>query len=399
MGLNLFLDSRLVRFCAFVGCILMFGCIKEPPMPGAFYKTPQTPLTGKPGDILRQETFAGAPKGSSAYRVLYISTGMEEEAIAVSGTIIIPKGPIPAGRRNIVAWAHPTTGVATRCAPSLRKMVFASIPGLKQLLADDYVIAVTDYPGLGAEGVHPYLVGVSEGRAVLDSVRAAQNLPAAGAGSRFAVWGHSQGGHAALFAGELAESYAPELMLVGVAAAAPATDLAVLLKDDINFSTGKILTSYSIWSWSRVFQASTNGMVDPKAIPAVDRISENCVLTWGQAFKVALEEWKIKHTFLIGDPTTTEPWKGLFAKNSPGKAPAGAPVFIAQGTSDVVVRPVVTAEFVNGLCANGTKVRFLQLSKVTHLNAATESSSATIEWIAARFAGDHPPDDCPSSLN
>jgi acetyl esterase/lipase len=230
-------------------------------------------------------------------------------------------------------------------------------------------------------------------------VRAAHNFSSAGANSRFALWGHSQGGHAALFAGELAGGYAPELSLVGLAAAAPATDLAVLLKDDINNSTGKILTAYSIWSWTRVFQISTNGMVDPKAIPAVDRISENCVLTWGQAFKVAVEEWKLKHTFLIGDPTTTEPWKGLFAENSPGKAPAGAPVFIAQGTADAVVRPQVTAEFVKGLCSRGTKVRFLQLPKVQHINAATESASAAVQWIADRFAGEAPPDDCSSLAN
>ena len=57
-------------------------------------------------------------------------------------------------------------------------------------------------------------MGVSEGRSVLDSVRAAANLPKTGAGPRFVVWGHSQGGHAALFAGQLAKSYAPDLALV-----------------------------------------------------------------------------------------------------------------------------------------------------------------------------------------
>jgi len=35
--------------------------------------------------------------------------------------------------------------------------------------------------------------------------------------------GHSQGGHASLYTGELAASYAPDLKLVSVAAAAPAT--------------------------------------------------------------------------------------------------------------------------------------------------------------------------------
>ena len=38
------------------------------------------------------------------------------------------------------------------------------------------------------------------------------------------VWGHSQGGHAALWAGQLAPTYAPELPIVGIAALSPASD-------------------------------------------------------------------------------------------------------------------------------------------------------------------------------
>jgi acetyl esterase/lipase len=55
--------------------------------------------------------------------------------------------------------------------------------------------------------VHPYLAGISEGRAVLDSVRAPQQIPGADASHVFAVWGHSQGGYAALYAGLLAKQY------------------------------------------------------------------------------------------------------------------------------------------------------------------------------------------------
>ena len=61
-------------------------------------------------------------------------------------------------------------------------------------------------------------------------MRAARNLAVRTPPNRFAVWGHSQGGHAALFTGELAPEYAPELKLVGIAVAAPATDLVELFK-------------------------------------------------------------------------------------------------------------------------------------------------------------------------
>ena len=53
--------------------------------------------------------------------------------------------------------------------------------GLRDMVDRGYVVAATDYPGLGTPGPHPYLVGVSEARAVVDSVRAARTMPQAGA--------------------------------------------------------------------------------------------------------------------------------------------------------------------------------------------------------------------------
>jgi pimeloyl-ACP methyl ester carboxylesterase len=64
---------------------------------------------------------------------------------------------------------------------------------------------------------------------VLDSVRAAKHIPDAHAGSRFVIRGHSQGGHATLSAGAVANSYAPELQIVGMVAASPPTRLADIL--------------------------------------------------------------------------------------------------------------------------------------------------------------------------
>ena len=69
-----------------------------------------------------------------------------------------------------------------------------------------YLVAFSDYEGLGTPGRHPYLVGESEGRSVLDAAKAAAQLPGADAGDQLAIWGHSQGGHAALWAAQLAEA-------------------------------------------------------------------------------------------------------------------------------------------------------------------------------------------------
>ena len=195
----------------------------------AFYQASESDIAGPIGSLIREAPRAGAAAGATAHKVLYRSTRPDGTPIAVSGIVIVPAGQAPAGGWPVVAWAHPTTGVVSRCAPSLAIFLFQQIAGSRRLLEDGYAIAATDYPGLGTPGPHPYLVGESEARAVIDSVRAARSFPGLEISNRFAVWGHSQGGQASLFTGMIAKTYAPELQLVGVAAAAPATDLATLV--------------------------------------------------------------------------------------------------------------------------------------------------------------------------
>jgi len=74
-----------------------------------------------------------------------------------------------------------------------------------------WAIVATDYVGLGASPPHPYLVGRPEARSVLDAVRAARTLRPAHLAPKTVVWGHSQGGGAALWTGIVAPSYAPAL--------------------------------------------------------------------------------------------------------------------------------------------------------------------------------------------
>ena len=140
----------------------------------AFYSAPASDVAGAEGTLVRQEPMTGAPLGASAYRVLYRSRDPNGKPILVSGVIVVPQGPPPPGGRPIIAWAHPTTGIVPRCAPSLAIFIFQQIQGLRPFVERGYVVAATDYPGLGTPGPHPYLVGISEARAVIDSVRVAR---------------------------------------------------------------------------------------------------------------------------------------------------------------------------------------------------------------------------------
>ncbi len=128
--------------------------------------------------------------------------------------------PPPAGGYRVVSWAHGTTGIADECAPSLGGPL--TVWAANDLLDRGYVVTATDYEGLGTPGRHPYIVGESEARGVIDSVRAARALLGSDVVSAdYAVWGHSQGGHATMFVLHIADTWAPELHLEGVVAGAP----------------------------------------------------------------------------------------------------------------------------------------------------------------------------------
>ena len=147
------------------------------PVRAPVYDLAQGDIGGEPGSIIRVWPLeGGGPGGGDAFRILYRSTGLNGEPIAVSGAIFIPPGSAPERGRDVIAWAHPTSGVVEACAPSLMPDVAGMIWGLEDMLAQGHVVVATDYPGLGVPGqIHPYLIGVSEGRSVLDSVRAARD--------------------------------------------------------------------------------------------------------------------------------------------------------------------------------------------------------------------------------
>ena len=230
---------------------------------------------------------------------------------------------------------------------------------------------------------------------MLDSVRAARAMPDAGASNRFAVWGHSQGGHASLYTGELAASYAPDLKLVGVAAAAPATYLAELFDADSRTPTGKELTAMTIYSWSKLYNTPASSLVEPGAMGAFEQMAHDCIESLAEFQAITDAEKPLQATqFLKADPTETEPWRGIMLRNTPGQAPAGAPVFIAQGTADTTVRPEITKQFGEHLCKQGTRVSFVELPGVTHTFAAKNSAHAALAWMGDRFRGAPAPSSC-----
>ncbi|MCS5736346.1 lipase family protein [Herbiconiux daphne] len=349
-----------------------------------FYALPSPVPSGEPGTILRSEKIASAPEGALAWRILYHSTDVLGDDIVVSGVVVAPDSPAPAGGRPIVSWGHPTTGATERCAPSVGIDPFDLIEGLDDLLRAGYVVAATDYSGLGVDGPDSYLIGTTEGNNVLDAARAARALEGTGASDRLVLWGHSQGGQAVLFAGQSAAQYAPDLDLRGVAVAAPATDLAALLKADIGDVSGVTIGSYAFTAFASVYGPSTPGatldsILTPEAAAQVDRMSQLCLL--GQNSELhTIGDPLIGH-FLAADPGTTEPWATLLAENSPGGTRLPVPLFVAQGDIDELVRPEITAAFVASQRQLGTVVTAETVENTGHGLVATRALPRLLDWL------------------
>ncbi|WP_378740542.1 lipase family protein [Nocardia brasiliensis] len=103
------------------------------------------------------------------------------------------------------------------------------VPYFRRLNALGYAVVSTDYLGMSpvTDQVHPYLNSRTEATATIDIVRAARQFTDTVSNS-WAVFGVSQGGHAALATARLASTYAPELDFRGAAASAPGSQLEYL---------------------------------------------------------------------------------------------------------------------------------------------------------------------------
>lgn len=359
----------------------------------AFYTIRPGDLAGPPGTLIRAEPIKIAfVYRAKAYRILYVSRDIRDSKIAVSGMAVVSTFP-RRGARPVVAWAHGTSGVARKCAPSLLSDPLA-IPGVKDMIVQGYAVVATDYPGLGVAGEIPYLLGKGEARAVLDSVRAIRHLPEADAGNRFILWGHSQGGHAALFAASLSRSYAPELTLLGVAAAAPATNLSALLDADIDTLAGRILAAMSLRSWSRIFGYSLDGLVNERSLSVIRLIDKNCVDDLGGEIGAVLAEEHLGRHFLNYDPDSRPPWRGLLAANNTANASIRVPAFIAQGLADTLVHPEITANYVEHLCRRNKAVTYLTVPKADHSLIPIKSALQAVAWMEDRFRGAQASGNC-----
>lgn len=379
------LSARAVALLTAVVVLVSSGCstgdttsdsAAAPERPGELL-SPPVPSQGYPAlDSLAAESL----------KIRYRSTsGIDGSPTSVSGVVFVPKGNPPPGGWVVASVAHATAGVTTDCAPSNFPNLLGSLPEAVVSLSEDYVVVISDYQGLGSPGVHPYLEPKTAAYNVIDAVRAAREA-VPNTSDRWIAFGQSQGGQAVWAANEQAAEYGSGLNLTGVVAASPATDLRPMAEAVINGT----LTPDQVVLLPLLLEGLR--AVDPEFDP-MDYLHGDlaerhdvflaCADT-NQELKAILARAAKPADYRPATPEAADRLRRLLAAHSLPSQPTTAPMLVAYGQNDPILKSEWTAAAVTQACRQGDKIEAHELAGQGH--TVSVSSDATT-WLTARIAG------------
>lgn len=335
----------------------------------------------------------------------YKMLGVDGKEVNATALVFTPKTAAPVGGWPIVVWAHGTTGVADKCAPSAQGLQGTEAL-LKLLLAQGYVVVAPDYEGLGSAGNHPFLNLKSEAFSITDAVVATRNYLKAqnlAVSDKWVSIGHSQGGHAVLGAAQYAVR--AQLDYKGTVAIAPASNLALILSvgeaqaaqkplpeqigmlAQLDTYTSLIVAGMQGYkttvSYSQVFQPDT-----AKIAPVAEA---ECGGTVGLALGKGMQDYaqgSIGMGSLQGYGRTQSKFmeipviqEFLEKGSQPGLVKLNQKVIIYQGEADTTV-PSAATDILNGAMQNkGSSVTYISNKTWDHGTVYTQNFSNFVQDI------------------
>ena len=354
----------------------------------AFYSFSE-PIPDAPGALIKSEAVAAPNIKGSVYRVLYVSTTVQNKPTPVTGLIFVPKRSAPSGGFPVVSWGHGTNGMADSCTPSLDPD--SDVPLVNMLLDQGWEVTSSDYQGEGTPGLLPYIAGDSAARNTIDIVRAARNLPTAHAGDNYVVWGHSEGGQTAMFTLHIGPTYAPELHMKGVVAGAPPSQFN-LIYSFLQTSPFKYYLLMAAGGLNEAYgdaQAPLDQVLTPAGLALIPLLDKGC--SDYVSAKLA--------NIAISSVTKTDPfkvplWKKVLEANDPQQFASRSPVplLIIQGANDEQIPPVSTQILAKHLCDLHQDLERWIYPGQTHAGVIGPSASDMVHWITDRFANGANPD-------
>jgi pimeloyl-ACP methyl ester carboxylesterase len=349
--------------------------------------------------------------GAKSYRIAYRTRRFDGSPAVSSARIFLPTT-ARAGEAALLVAAHGTTGVADICAPSSYETVsdYLVLPAV----AHGYAVIAPDYAGLGTAGVHAYLDNVETGQGVLDAARALAKFTGAPSGARVLLYGHSQGGGAALSAQVLAPTYGAGLNVAGVVAFAPGwptkVDVSGLANTTLPTSTSlgapAAFTSLILYAYfgNRLGDSHKgDGFAAPVRASVLQLVESQCITqlpfsipvvapTFGSLIDATFRETTLDCA--AGKTTCAEPGKSYLAVQKANVLTAskgGAPVLTIQGLTDQVVPPATFRCVVDKLNAEGVDTTVCTDARAAHLDVVGRNAQIMLDWFDAKVDEKTPP--------
>lgn len=363
--------------------------IPRGPAGSDFYYPPDSLVDGPHGTVIwaRKLTGLAAFPGAENWKVLYRSRTPKGEAVAVSGTVAVPNGEQPEGGWPVMSWAHGTTGVADVCAPSRystnhpsRDYIALVNKTLSKWIERGYAVTQTDYQGLGTDGMHSYLIGVSEARAAADITLAAHQL-SKNLSSKWVVSGHSQGGQAANFTAEIGQTWAPELDLRGAVALAGGSNYGTLFKIARHSSNeGAALMALVIRGVETATDLNTREILTHKAWDMLPQANDRCIAQLREP-----DSWGgMKNNEVFQDDADLSDFDRIIDENDPKHLSPDVPVFLAHGGQDETAPHAMSDALYAEYKAKGTDVEYHIYPTADHRGVIAASYEDVRSWVDAR---------------
>ncbi|MPZ85046.1 MAG: prolyl oligopeptidase family serine peptidase [Actinophytocola sp.] len=344
-----------------------------------------------PGDVITSRQIS-APGFFYArtWTITYTSTSATGTPITVSGTVIVPFG--ANANTPVVGYAPGTHGLGDQCAPSRHLEAGDETEGLliHQYATRGFAVAITDYEGIGTPGEHTYIAGRAEGNATLDAVRAALRLPGTGlsAGTKVAIVGYSQGGHASGWAAQLAPTYAPELNIAAYAVGAPPANLRTVADHNDGGDNVGLVMAAGFGLDVTYPELDLAPYLNDEGRAAFADIRDDCTDELSKYAGHSMADYTTE------DVLNRPEWTARVEEQNLGGATPRAPVLLYHSNGDEILPVQVSVDLRADWCAGGGDVTFWRTDTGAHFTTAALMSPAVTGWVADRLAGRAPSGNC-----
>lgn len=350
------------------------------------YDAPHPLRPASLGALIKQErTSAYVVEGRPVrgVRVLYHSRTSAGRDIAASGVVLLPPG---VKHPKVVVDAHGSSGIGAACAPSLMRDLYHGNQ-MTRFLERGYAVVAPDYAGLGTDGRPEFVNKTAEAADIVGALRSArQAVP--GLSRDWVLWGHSQGGGAALGFAERQVSR-PEPGYLGAVVTSPATDLTALVDHlDATSPYGGFVPLIAQGAAFSDPSIRLRKLLTPAALDRIGTTRTGCLNVALAVYSDLTGERLTRPGYL-----TDAPFSRYLARNSTGRRYVAGPVLFLQGDADTVVTRQVSDRTAAALCRTGSRIDYRVRPGLEHdtWGGATGIDDGAmpeiLAWIGDRFAG------------